>query len=91
MVAARPGEVNRPVDSQPGPPDRPYAQHVHDRLDHLTLDELAAALDVDVDVAYQLVRTGQIYGIKVQDLGWRIPRRNLEAYQAGRPQPTPLP
>lgn len=80
--------MSRPVDGQPKPPDPPYPWQVQD---HLTLDELAAALDVDVDVAYQLVRAGQIYGIKVHNLGWRIPKHNLEAYQAGRPQPTPLP
>lgn len=78
------------MDGQPKPPDQPYAWRVQDQ-DHLTLDELATALDVDVDVAHQLVRAGQIYGIKVHNLGWRIPKHNLEAYQAGRPQPTPLP
>jgi excisionase family DNA binding protein len=65
-----------------------YARGVQD---YLTLDELAAALDVNAEAAYRLVRAGEIYGVKVQGVGWRVPRANLEAYQRGEPQTTPVP
>jgi hypothetical protein len=58
---------------------------------YMTLAEVAVRLGVAEQEVYDLVRRGQIYGIKAQDRGWMVALANLEAYEHGRPQGQAVP
>lgn len=79
------------ADSARGCGQRPRSQPspIYRRaVEYLTLDQAAAVLGRTPQQVYVLIRTGELLAIKTGERGgWRVPRRNLEAYRDGRPQP----
>lgn len=54
--------------------------------EYLTLDQAARDLGRSRADTYQLVRSGELFGIRVSSSDWRVTRRNLDAYHDGQPQ-----
>ena len=80
--------VSGPVDRGGTVPPPPYAGRVQK---YLTLAEVAARLGVTEQRTYELVRRGELYGVKTADRGWLVAAVNLEAYLAGGPQGAAVP
>lgn len=85
VVAARQGRlVSGAVEGAgrrgaPGPTLRGVSEH-------LTLDEAAARLSKLPLEVLQLIRRGDLYGVKTADGRWLLAARNVDAYLTGQPQ-----
>lgn len=69
-------------------PGQPYAPGVKE---YLTLAEAAEQLGKDQAEVYQLVRGGELYGLKTEAGDWLVTVLNVQAYRAGRPQTLAVP
>ena len=58
---------------------------IADAPDVLTVSEVAELLRVGRNAAYQLVGSGQLWGVKV-GRSIRVPRRSVERFLANEPQ-----
>lgn len=74
-----------PVDSsQRRDASRPYVRTMHNDGVLLTLEQAAEILGRSSDDVYQLIRRGDLLGIRIPDRGWFVHRDQVNQYIASR-------